>query len=251
MNKGALAGTHLVFSLRLLKRGVEFEPSPDDKALADAITKGHVWWLVNEAMPDTEAVMISEWRNSDNNTSQVKHEIEHIRGLQRICLREMSVSKSVVLSTVVSKALASMQVKVVNTQMLALARYVVDLGAKDLIDELCTFHSAENHKRSRGSGGVGAGSPRRIMWGVGWQARSVRLQMAICQTNYRSPSKVSHTVYDEVNKSIPNKYPLLRLNLMTLAYDSTNALPQIRPTPDVADFVKVGDIKSLGGRDDE
>ena len=38
---------------------------------------------------------------------------------------------------------------------------------------------------------------------------------------------------------------------MTLAYDHTNASPQIRPAPDVADFVKVGDIKSIGGREDE
>ena len=42
----------------------------------------------------SHAIEISEWRNSDNNNNQVKHDIEHIRGLQRVARKEFELAGS-------------------------------------------------------------------------------------------------------------------------------------------------------------
>ena len=150
MNKGSLAATHLVFTLRCFQEemmspitGLRFAVDPVDTALANAVSRGHVWYILSDELPEQEAIMISEYRNSDNNTNQFKHEMEHIRGIQRVCLKEMDTAKSVVLSTVLAKAMAHLQVPVVSSTMLSLAKFVVDLGAGVMVDEVCEFHSSE------------------------------------------------------------------------------------------------------------
>jgi hypothetical protein len=44
---------------------------PDDKALAGAVEHGHRWWILSESTPEDVAIMISDYRNSDQNTNQV------------------------------------------------------------------------------------------------------------------------------------------------------------------------------------
>ena len=150
MCKGSLAATHLNFTLRCFQQeltstitGSRFAVDPQDVALASAVRRGHLWWILSDEVTEAEAILISEYRNSDNNTSQIKHEIEHIRGIQRVCLKELETSKSVVLSTVLAKAMAHLQVRAASATMLSLAKFVVELGAGAFIDELCEFHSSE------------------------------------------------------------------------------------------------------------
>ena len=78
MNKGTLAATHLNFTLRCFKQGLSsvstgttFNIAADDSALEQACSRGHLWWILSDQISEADAVMISEWRSSDNNTSQV------------------------------------------------------------------------------------------------------------------------------------------------------------------------------------
>jgi hypothetical protein len=43
----------------------------DDKALQAAVEHGHKWWILSEKISSEEAMLISEYRNSDQNTNQV------------------------------------------------------------------------------------------------------------------------------------------------------------------------------------
>jgi hypothetical protein len=149
MRKGTLASTHLNITLRLYKHGVasptgESFSVRDDAALQRVCERGHKWWLLSCDISDQDAIEISEWRNSDNNCNQVKHEIEHIKGLQRVAMREIELAGSggvISLTNVLAKFTAQAQMKVAQTAMLDLARFVVDLRAGTYIDELCNFHS--------------------------------------------------------------------------------------------------------------
>ena len=153
MDKGSIASTHLNIALRCFKQGLRsaatgqvFTAGADAAALVAAVERGHLWWILSDAIPEPDALLISEWRNSDNNTSQIKHEIEYIRGIQRICRKEAELvgsTRKIVFSTVLAKAMQFLQVKTPTTTLLALAKWVVDLGAGKLVDEVCEFHSAE------------------------------------------------------------------------------------------------------------
>jgi hypothetical protein len=63
------------------------DDDPADK-LQQLLKVGHKYWLLHEDCPDDVATEVSVWWNSSNNTSQVSHEMEHIRGLQRVCRKE-------------------------------------------------------------------------------------------------------------------------------------------------------------------
>ena len=52
-------------------------------------------------------------------------------------------SKTLVFSNVLAKTMAHLQIKTPNRTLLSLAKYVVDLGAGQFVDEYCDFHSAE------------------------------------------------------------------------------------------------------------
>jgi hypothetical protein len=42
----------------------------DDGALHKAVTEGHKWYILSESIPEEEAIMVSEYRNADQNTNQ-------------------------------------------------------------------------------------------------------------------------------------------------------------------------------------
>ena len=65
---------------------------PGEK-LQQLIKIGHKFWLLHDDTPDDAATEISVWWNTSNNTSQVSHEMEHIRGLQRVCAKEQQVGR--------------------------------------------------------------------------------------------------------------------------------------------------------------
>ena len=41
-----------------------------DKELASAVAEGHRWWVLSEDTPEEDQLLISEYRNSDQNTAQ-------------------------------------------------------------------------------------------------------------------------------------------------------------------------------------
>jgi len=54
-------------------------PLADDENLKRAVQQGHRWWVLKETIPPEAAAMISDYRNSDNNTNQVHRCHGHMR----------------------------------------------------------------------------------------------------------------------------------------------------------------------------
>ncbi len=62
----------------------------DNPTLQQHVENGWKWIVLSEDIPDEQAALVSEWRNTDQNTCQIKHEIELIKAIQRACAREAS-----------------------------------------------------------------------------------------------------------------------------------------------------------------
>ena len=122
--------------------GVTFE-IVNDTNLQNSSTRGHRWFVLKWDTPDEVCTRLSDWRNRDQNTAQVKHEVEHIKGIQRVCINEAKLSRQLVLATIVSKTMAVLQLKTSSAHVLVYAKFVVHLGFGEFVDDICEHHSAE------------------------------------------------------------------------------------------------------------
>ena len=61
--------------------GLPCDP-PVDAQLQLAVERGHKWYVLSDKCPSDEQVRLSKWKNQDQNSSQVQHEIELIREIQ-------------------------------------------------------------------------------------------------------------------------------------------------------------------------
>ncbi|MEC8930567.1 MAG: hypothetical protein VYB08_04070, partial [Candidatus Latescibacterota bacterium] len=151
MNKGSLACTHVNLTARMFKHEMTTKdgmrcttgPAEENKACADLVRIGHKWHVLRGDTPDDDATLASTWFNSTNNSAQVTHEIEHIRGLQRVCKKEAQTHEVLVLSTVVSKAMFELKLQSQSMILIHLARWVTMQGIGEFVDMLCNFHSGE------------------------------------------------------------------------------------------------------------
>ena len=64
------------------------------------VERGHKWFLLSEKTPVDEQNMLSEWKNQDQNSNQVSHEIELIRSIQSVCLTEAAFAQKASVSTI-------------------------------------------------------------------------------------------------------------------------------------------------------
>lgn len=99
MDKGSLACTHLNMTARMYTHQMTTVDGircvvEHDKALAELLRIGHKWWVLSADTPDDVANEISAWFNSQNNSSQVTHEVEHVRALQKVCCKEMQTAQA-------------------------------------------------------------------------------------------------------------------------------------------------------------
>ena len=217
MDKGSLACTHVATTSRMFKQGMTTQDGlccivpPDDTHLQDLIRVGHLWWVLRSDCPDDVASEISIWYNSSNNSSQVSHEMEHIKHIQRVCRKEMQTSNALVISTVMSKTMNALRVKSAGQTLLHLVKYVILQGCTDMIDMLCMFHASEVN-------------PNELT--------------------------VPPCIFGEV-AALPKYHLNLKLDIITMAYNDKAKIEKPRPQPDIAEFVKTADVKSLSSRPEE
>lgn len=122
MSFGTLAGSHLNITLRLFQiggvspvTGLSFAVC-DDKHLDFAVSEGHLWIVLDEAITEQEAMATADYKNSEQNQSQVRHEIELIKAIQKVCLAEEKLSRTVQTSRILEVLQATSPVKLVVDQ---------------------------------------------------------------------------------------------------------------------------------------
>ena len=92
---GSLACTHLIITARMFLQEMTtcqglLCKSEENKSLDEPTRLGDNWHVLSHETPDDVAAEASAWLHSSNNTSQVSHEIGHVRCLQRLCKKELS-----------------------------------------------------------------------------------------------------------------------------------------------------------------
>ena len=85
---------------------------------------------------------ISEWKNQDQNSNQVRHEIELIRAIQAMCLKEATVAQKASVGGIAQLVNLASPVKVPTSAMHAMVAYVMAVGAAHpSIERLCHYHA--------------------------------------------------------------------------------------------------------------
>ena len=193
MHKGSLACTHVNMTGRMFKHGMTSRDgtrctTEKNNPLQELVRLGHKWHVLRSDTPDDVATEISTWFNSTNNSAQVSHEIEHIRGLQRVCKKELETNKVMTLSTVVVKAMQDLKLKSQSSVLCHLARWVTMQGCAEYVDKLCSYHSAEVN-------------PNELT--------------------------VNPALFGEVAVSLPKNAVDIKLDIMTLAYNPKNRIEKV------------------------
>ena len=88
-----------------------------DADLQVVVERGHKWYLLSEKTPVAEQKMLSEWKNQDQNSNQVRHEIELIRSIQTVCLKEATVAQRASITTIANAVNLASPVKMSNSTM--------------------------------------------------------------------------------------------------------------------------------------
>ena len=218
MNKFTIAGSHLTMALRLFDARMTSSMSGrlfdagGDTQLLQACQHGHKYVVLSGDIPAEDAVCMSNWRNADNNNSQVRHEMELIKAIARVCPSEERASKSCTITSIVTAVMANSPVKLNSAMVVGLVKFTADIGAAAYVDELAAFHSTMVN-------------PNEL--------------------------SVSHTTFEECVRSIDKKYVLTRLALIKTACTVDKCVPKTRPTPDQANFVVKADFHALGSQVDK
>ena len=215
-----LAASHYNTALRCFRAGMKTASGralvvdEADTDLKLKITQGHVFIRVSEDMPVDEQKQISEWKNMDQNTNQVIHEMMRVRALEEICLKEASVAHSVSVTTVASKLNLTSAIKCSNSVLCSLARWVLAMGAgSPQIDRVANHHALKVN-------------PNTLT--------------------------LPHGVYDAIGQHLAVKWKDIAAGATMAGYGGDDVQPQLRPRPDIGKVVTKADVEYLvTGRTEE
>ena len=150
--KGAtLSCSHFNVALRCFKAQMQSVDSSGcarlcdatvDRELANAVAHGHKWHVLSERCPPDTQRRISEWKNQDQNSNQVRHEIELIRAIQAMCLKEATVAQKASVGGIAQLVNLASPVKVPSSALHAIVAFVMAVGAAHpSLERLCHFHA--------------------------------------------------------------------------------------------------------------
>ena len=135
--------------------------------------------------------LVSEWLNSDQNQNAGNSEAQLMKTIQTCVQGMLKTAPHVKLNAVVANVVQSSVVKLSTNTVGGLTRWVLDHGVDQYVDEFLTFH-------------CNSVSPVELACSPSW--------------------------FDEVAKSIPKKYPLVKLGLAINQYNPEAAEQKLRPS---------------------
>ena len=214
MKHEVLAGQHLSLTLRCFKAGMvssltgdAFTVPADDSALGSVSQRGHRYFEIVEDIPNEDAEFLAEWENSDQNQNNVNSEAQLIKAIQSICIKEMKINVHVKLAGIVQKVCGESIIKLRPDVVGEFARFVMDMGVEQYIDEYCTWHSLNVN-------------PKTLTTSATW--------------------------FGELTKAMGRENALLKLSIIFIHCSDTECvLQQNRPHPDIARLVGVPDLNTL------
>ena len=180
-----------------------------DADLQVVVERGHKWYLLSEKTPVAEQKMLSEWKNQDQNSNQVRHEIELIRSIQTVCLKEATVAQRASITTIANAVNLASPVKMSNSTMHSLVKFVMSVGADHAtIDRVCHHHAMTVNPNER---------------------------------------VLLHTFYDAVGQELASTWKHLSAAVVMAAYSPDSVKHNVRPSPDHCSLFSPGDVKTLAG----
>ena len=168
---------------------------------------GHKFHLLREDTPADVQKIISEWKNQDQNTNQVRHEIQLIRSIQAVCFKEASVAHEASVSSIASKVNLSSPVKAGPNALCAMTRWLMKIGAAHkAVERVCGHHSLTVNPNKR---------------------------------------TVTPAVFESVGQHLGEKWKEVSAAVTMLAYEGDETQAQVPPRPDISKTVTATEVKSL------
>ena len=172
-----------------------------------AAERGHKWYALSEKCPPDEQVRLSKWKNQDQNSNQVQHEIELIREIQSVCIAESAVATEASVGSIAYSVNQKSPVKLTNSSLYSMCHFVLTIGADHpCIERICCFHAL-------------AVNPKELA--------------------------LLHTVYDAVAHQLGKDHKHLAAAVIMAGYSPEIVNVNARPTPDHCRLFLPSGIKNL------
>ena len=190
--------------------GNVFEVPGDDPELKTIIETGHQYWLLSEEIGESDAMLLSEWRNAEQNIAQFNSEIQLLKSIQKICITETKINEQVKLSTIIQKVATTSLTKLQPSTVGVLSKLCMELGSGTYVDQITR-----------------------------WHAVSVNPQNLACSIQF----------FDDLITTIPKQYVLCRVATIITQYNKHHVQEKRRPIPDSCKFISSSELSSVAKAD--
>jgi len=189
--------------------GETFLVPEDDLHLRHTVDEGHLWWLLHEHTSKEDAMVISSWRNADNNQNQGNSVIQLMRSITNVAQTLTAKSGQTSLGAIAAKVIGDSIVKLVPCTVSALSKWSLNMGCGEYVEEWLKY--AALHM-----------DPTELTIAPNW--------------------------FEDEGKSISKEHVLARLSIAMVHIDRCVVQAQIRPVPDICRFVKTTELNAFGGK---
>lgn len=209
-----LSFTHMTIKLRLHEAGHVCEATgqsfvvdpKEDPDLAYVVSEGHEYIVLSEDTTPEEAQLISDWYNSDQDQNNSSSEASLIRTIQLVVQELQKSSKIIKTAQVIQKVTERSIVKVNPSTIGYFAKFVIDLGGADMVDEWLTHFAV-------------AVNPCELA----------------CPPSF----------FNELAAAFGVSSPLTKVNIAQVVYDGSVVERKPRPIPDTCKFITGREVELL------
>ena len=214
MRHFTLSFSHMTIKLRLHEAasvceltGKSFKVDKDDDEDLHYVAKeGHEYIALSEDTTEEEAQLLSDWYNSDQDQNTGSSEASILKTIQLVVQAMVRESKLLRVSSVVQKVAEQSIVKINPLAIGHYAKFVIELGAEDLIDEWLMFFSTN-----------------------------------VNPIDLACPPALFNSITTELGKYAP----LVKVNVAQIIYDPSVVQINQRPIPDSVKFVTAKEIENV------
>ena len=214
MRRFTLSFSHMTIKLRLHEAesvceitGKSFKVNKDDDEDLHYVAKeGHEYIALSEDTTEEEALLLSDWYNSDQDQNTGTSEASILKTIQLVVQGMVRESKLLKVSSVVQRVAEQSIVKINPLAIGHYAKFVIELGAEDLIDEWLIFFST-----------------------------------SVNPIDLACPPALFNSITTEIGRYAP----LFKVNVAQIMYDPSVVQINQRPIPDSVKFVTAKEIENV------
>ena len=114
----------------------------NDSDLQHVLDFGWKWIVITSDCPKEDQIIVSEWRNQDQNRNLLRTEMELIKAIETVCLKESSVANEAAVGNIARRVNEMSVTKENVATLVSLSEYVMRVGPGSQAVNMLTFFHA-------------------------------------------------------------------------------------------------------------